>query len=84
MFFRLHNCTILKNKSLIPFFRFWAHKPNGILTPFVTHYLSAVMVTEWTYCLVMIYQPLCTLSFTVMCDNKEIFKFDFLIISQIK
>ena len=59
---------------LIPFIRFGAHKPNGFLAPFVIHYLSAVMVFEWAYCLVMIYQPLCTpwMHVIVMCDNKDI------------
>ena len=63
-----------KNMLLIPFFRFGAHKTNGFLAPFVIHYLSAVMVFEWAYCLVMIYQPLCTpwMHVIVMCDNKDI------------
>ena len=73
-FFHLHNCTILKNMLLIPFIRFGAHKPNGFLAPFVIHYLSAEIGFEWAYCLVMIYQPLCTpwMHVIVMCDNKDI------------
>ena len=79
LFFHLHSCTILKNMLLIPFIRFGAHTPNGFLATFVIHYLSAVMVIEWTYCLVMIYQPLCTpwMHVIVMCDNKGILNFEF-------